>query len=269
MQSFYLEHKDARIHCLRFGHGEQLLVALHGFGDRARLFAILEQALTEKYTVVAFDLPFHGQTEWPRDTFLKTDLTGIIRHILGREGKERFCLMGFSFGARLAQAMLPDFLPQLDKLYLLAPDGIHTKGMSTAVRTPLWIRRLLGRILKKPQWFLRLLHLGNRLGLVPGLIVHFLSFNLTRPERFRRTFGCWYALDSFYLRRTNIKAIWRESGLPVDIYFGTKDEMIQYKTVKKMVEGVPNVRIYLMDAGHRLIGEDLRDRMRDKQDKSQ
>jgi len=264
MESFYLDYKDARVHCLRFGHGERLLVALHGFGDRARLFAILENALADRYTVVAFDLPFHGQTEWARRTFSKTDLMGIIRLILAREEKERFCLMGFSFGARLAQAMLPDFLPQLDKLYLLSPDGIHTKGMSAAVHTPMWVRKFLSRILVNPHWFLHLLDLGCRLRVVPGLILHFLSFNLTRPERFRRAFGCWLALDSFYLRRRQIKAIWRESGLPVDIYFGTKDEMIQYKTVKKMVEGVRNVRIYLMNAGHRLIGEELRDRMRER-----
>lgn len=261
MQSFFIDYHSAKIHCLRFGHGPRLLVALHGFGDRARLFAILEAALSEHYTVVAFDLPFHGQTEWPDETFSKAAIMAIIRQIMAREGKDRLCLMGYNFGARLVQAMLPDFLPQLDKLYLLAPDGIQTKGMPMAVRTPLWARRLLARMVKNPEWFLALLRLGQRIGLVPPLILHFLSFNLTRPDRFRRAFGCWFALDSFYLRRRRIKAIWRESGLPVDIYFGTKDEMIRYKTVKKMVEGVRNVRIYLMDAGHRLIGEDLKERM--------
>ncbi|MBK8921468.1 MAG: alpha/beta hydrolase [Saprospirales bacterium] len=264
MQSFYLEYQNARIHCLRFGQGPRLLVALHGFGDRARLFAILEGALAERYTVVAFDLPFHGQTEWPERSFSKEDLLAIIRQIMSRENKNRLSLMGYSFGARLVQAMLPELLPQLDKLYLLAPDGIRTKGMPMAVRTPMWVRRIFHQLLKRPQWFLRLLDLGRRLNLVPPLILHFLSFNLTRPERFRRSFGCWFALDSFYLRRQRIKAIWRESGLPVDIYFGTKDEMIHYKTVKKMVEGVRNVRIYRMNAGHRLIGEDLRERMRAK-----
>lgn len=263
MQSFYIDHGDARIHCLQFGQGDRLLIALHGFGDRARLFAILEKALAERYTVVAFDLPFHGQTEWTERSFTKNDLLGIIRQILTRQNKERFCLMGFSFGARLAQAMLPDMLPQLDKLYLLSPDGIQTKGMSAAMRTPMWVRQFLFRILKKPAWFLRLLELGRRLQVVPPLVLHFLSFNLTRPERFDRTFGCWLALDSFYLRRRHIKALWKSSGLPVDIYFGTKDEMIHYKTVKKMVEGIPNVRLFLMDEGHRLVGENLRDRMLD------
>ncbi|MBK9335170.1 MAG: alpha/beta hydrolase [Lewinellaceae bacterium] len=261
MQSFFLEHNGAKIHCLRFGHGPQLLVALHGFGDRARLFAVLENALAERYTIVAFDLPFHGQTEWPGRTFAKTDTLAIIHQIMQREGVERVSLMGYSFGARLVQAMLPDLLPRLDKLYLLAPDGIRTKGMSAAVRTPVWVRVLLFHLLKKPHWFLFLLKLGHSLHLVPPLILHFLSFNLTRPERFRRAFGCWFALDSFYLPRRRIKAVWRESRLPVDIYFGTKDEMIHYKTVKKMVEGIPNVRIFRMNAGHRLIGENLRERM--------
>ena len=261
MHSFYIEYNNARIHCLRFGQGAHLLVALHGFGDRARLFAILEKALVKRYTVVAFDLPFHGQTEWPHRTFTKQDTLAIVHKIMEQEGKSRLSLMGYSFGARLTQAMLPDLLPVLDKLYLLAPDGLQTKGMSTAVRTPVWVRKALFYTLKNPGWFLSLLNLGRRLRIVPPLILHFLSFNLTRPERFRRTFGCWFALDSFYLPRSRIKSIWRDSGLRVDIYFGTKDEMIRYKTVKKMVEGVRNVRIYLMDAGHRLIGEDLRDRM--------
>ncbi len=263
MESFYLEYNDAKVHCLRFGQGPRLLVALHGFGDRARLFAILEEALKERYTVVAIDLPFHGQTAWQGNTFTKPDILHVIRQIMVREGKERLSLMGYSFGARLVQAMLPELLPQLDKLYLLAPDGIQTKGMPLAVRTPIWVRRFLFRILRKPKWFLQLPDLGRRMQLVPPLILHFLSFNLTRPQRFQRTFACWFAMDSFYLRRRNIKAIWRETGLPVDIYFGTKDEMIRYKTIKKMVENVPNVRIYLMDAGHRLIGEDLKIRMRE------
>ncbi|MBL7798722.1 MAG: hypothetical protein JNJ90_19650, partial [Saprospiraceae bacterium] len=82
MRSFFLELNGANIHCLRFGEGPQLLVALHGFGDRARLFAILEEALSERYTVVAIDLPFHGQTEWPNRTFSKADLLAVVRQIM-------------------------------------------------------------------------------------------------------------------------------------------------------------------------------------------
>lgn len=167
MQSVLLPYRNAVIHCLKFGSGPQLLIALHGFGDRARMFAVLEEALTEKYTVLAVDWPFHGQTEWPDTTFSKEDLLAIIQLILKQEGKTRFCMMGFSFGARLAQSMLPELSGQLDKLYLLSPDGVNTKGMSMAVHTPMWVRRFLFRVLKRPDWFLNLLRIGRKIGIVP------------------------------------------------------------------------------------------------------
>ncbi len=257
MQSHFLDHPSGRIHTLCFGQGEKLLIALHGFGDRARMFAVLEEALGKNYTVVAVDWPFHGQTEWNKTVFTKEDLLEVVRRIAADRGQERFCLMGFSFGARLAQAMLPELAPRLDKLYLLSPDGVKTRGMTTAVHTPMWTRRLLHRMLQKPDWFLNLLQAGRRLGLVPPLIQHFLANNLNRPERFQRTFGCWLSLDHFYLRRRNIKAVLRESQLPTDVYIGLHDRFLHQKELKNLYEDLPNVRVFWLEEGHRLVGEGL------------
>lgn len=257
LESFFLPYQDASVHCLRFGHGPQLLLALHGFGDRARMFAVLEPDLAAKYTVVAIDWPFHGQTDWPRQSFQKSDLLAILNLVLEKEAQSRFSLMGFSFGGRLAQSMLPELVDRLDKLYLLSPDGIETVGMTLAVRTPLWLRKFLYRLLKRPHWFLNLLRWGNKIGLVPGLINHFLACNLSRPDRFQRTFGCWLSLDSFYLRRRHIKALLKSSGLPTSIYYGERDEMINFKKLKKMTQDLPNVQLRVLPEGHRLIGPQL------------
>lgn len=257
MQSSFIKLPKGDIHCLHFGTGPELLIALHGFSDRARMFAVLEPALSEKYAVVAVDWPFHGQTTWEPNLFSKEDLLEIIRHILAENGKERFSLMGFSFGARLAQAMLPDLIGQLNKLYLLSPDGVKTKGMSMAAHTPMWVRKLLYRILQKPGWFIALLNFGKKIGVAPPMIHHFLTNNLNRPERFRRTFGCWLAMRSFYLSRHIIQRILGDSKLPADVYIGLSDPMLRQKTLKKLYEGLPNVRVFWLDEGHRLIGEEL------------
>lgn len=259
MQTGFLPLGSNRIHYLTFGHGPKLLVALHGFGDRARMFAVLAESLGKNYTVVALDLPFHGQTEWDGRSFTKAELTAILEGVLTMQGHDRFSLMGFSFGARLAQAMLPDFIDRLDKLYLLSPDGLNTRGMSMAVHTPMWVRNTLYRALQRPNWFLSLVKVGHRVKVVPGLIAHFLVSNLPRADRFQRTFGCWFALNSFYLGRRKIKAILKASELPVDVYFGTRDEMIRFKTIKKMNEELPKMRLFLLDQGHRVVGETLRD----------
>ena len=261
MTSTFLPHPAGRVHTLRFGTGPNLLIALHGFSDRARMFAVLEPALAERYTVVAVDWPFHGQTEWTKKTFTKADLLGIVRQIVEDEGKERFSLMGFSFGARLAQAMLPELVYQLNHLYLLSPDGVKTKGMGMATRTPMWVRRLLYYFLQNPNWFIQLVRWGRSMRLVPPLIHHFLTNNLNRPERLQRTFGCWLAMDSFYLRRRRIKSILQESQVPTDVYIGLNDAMLRQATLKKQFEGMPNVQVFWLEEGHRLVGEELARRL--------
>ena len=257
MQSIFYDHPHGKIHTLRFGQGEKLLIALHGFGDRARMFAVLEEALGANYTVVAIDWPFHGQTEWSKETFEKEDLLDIIRRILSEHDKNRFCLMGFSFGGRLSQAMLPELADQLDKLYLFSPDGVKTKGMTIAVHTPVWVRRFLLKILRKPDWFISLVQAGRKIGLVPPLIHHFLTNNLNRPERLQRTFGCWLAMDSFYLRRRDIRDVLEKTGLPTDVYIGLHDRFLHQKELKKLYEGLPNVRVFWLEEGHRIVGEGL------------
>jgi len=279
MESIYIDHPKGRVHALRFGNGPGLLIALHGFGDRARMFAVLADSLSTTYTTIAIDLPFHGQTEWREKTFSKADLLEIVSATLVAASElcsltasasasatkvagTRFSLMGFSFGARFAQAMLPELQSRLDKLILLSPDGINTRGMGLAVHTPMWVRRVLYRTLQKPDWFLNLLSTGRKMGLVPPLIQHFLAANLSRPDRFQRTFGCWFALNDFYLRRREIRGIWEKGAFPIDIYYGAKDEMIRFESVEKLVSGLTHVRLHRMEEdGHRVVGVGLGKRM--------
>jgi pimeloyl-ACP methyl ester carboxylesterase len=257
MQTAFFPYKNGRIHYLKFGTGPKFLVALHGFADRARMFAVLEPALAETHTVVAIDLPWHGLTEWPDEFFTKKDLLAWVEILMKNENFERLELMGFSFGGRMAQAILPDLLPKLDKLYLISPDGVKTTGMTAAARTPMFVRRLMKKTTKKPAWFLNLIKIGTKTRIVHRLILHFLQHNLTKPDRHARTFGLWLSLNEFYIRRRNIKQILRESGLSVVLVFGEKDPMIKLKTVEKIADGLPNVQYFKLPGGHRLIGEEL------------
>ena len=258
MESRFFETPHGRVHTLKFGHGAQLLVALHGFSDRARMFAVLEKALADRFTIVAIDLPFHGQTEWNKRDFSKEDLLRIIAQVLESEGRTRCALMGFSFGARLAQAMLPELAPILDHLYLLSPDGVNTKGMDAAERTPMWVRRVLFRMLKYPAWFVSIADLGMNWGLVPAFTHKFMTNNLNRPKRIQRLFGCWFSMDSFKILPLEIPKILLETSLPTEIYLGANDTLVDKKALKKLYTHLSNVRFtVLKNEGHRIVGKQL------------
>lgn len=258
MKSRFFETRYGRVHALKFGQGQQLLIALHGFSDRARMFAVLEKSLSERFTTIAIDLPFHGQTEWHKSDFSKEDLLEILAQVLESEGKTRYSLMGFSFGARLAQAMLPELAPQLDQLYLLSPDGLNTKGMGAAERTPMWIRRLLFRMLRYPGWFVAVAEVGRNWGLIPAFTYKFMRNNLNRPKRIQRLFGCWFSMDSFNLLRLDIHKILQETVLPTGVFIGANDDLVRKKALKKLYSNLPNVHLFVLkNVGHRVVGKAL------------
>lgn len=263
MESSQFECAKGTIHALKMGHGPKLLIALHGFADRARMFAVLEKALGRHYRIVAFDLPFHGQTTWNASTFDREDLLAIVRQIAQAERAERFALMGFSFGARLVQGMLPALAPQIERLWLLSPDGVSTKGMRVAVRTPLWIRKAIFRLLRNPHWFLRLVRFAGRMRLIPAFIDQFLQHNLSRPERRARVYACWMALNAFYARRRDTRDLLKRYNIETDIMLGARDQMIRAKAVYRIAADIPHVRVQTIDAGHRIVGELLAQKLAD------
>lgn len=170
--------------------------------------------------------------------------------------------MGFSFGARLAQSMLPDLAGQLDQLYLLSPDGPETKGLSTAAQVPVWFRRLFMRAFRRPDNLLPWVRWGHKMRLISPIAFHFLSSNLTRPERCQRTFCYWLAMDSFQVDQQRIRSILRETRLPTEVYIGLNDPLLRKKTLKKRYEGMPNVRVCWLEDGHQIIGKQLADELR-------
>ncbi len=258
MKSQFFETVHGRVHALKFGHGTGLLIALHGFSDRARMFAVLENSLSERYTTVAIDLPFHGQTEWHKSDFSKEDLLAILAQVLESEGKTRCSLLGFSFGARLAQAMLPELAPQLEQLYLLSPDGGNTKGMGAAERTPMWMRRFLFRMLRYPGWFVTLANFGLNWGFIPAFTYKFMRNNLTRPKRMQRLFGCWFSMDSFNLFRLDLHKILQKTQIPTLVFIGAKDNMVHKKSLKKLYSNLPYVHLIILKSeGHRIVGKAL------------
>jgi pimeloyl-ACP methyl ester carboxylesterase len=262
MDSRFHTFDNHRVHSIRFGSGKELLIAFHGYADRARLFGPLAYVLSPHFTVIAFDLPFHGQTEWQHTDFTKNDMCRLIRLYMQEEGVERVSFLGYSFGARIVQALLPEVIYFTNRLILLAPDGIATKGMAAAIMTPMWVRKLCYRLLHNPNWFIGGMNGLKRLGLVSPYIVLFMEKNLVTPERYQRTFGMWFALDHFWLRRREVNQLLNKHKTPVDIFFGRKDAFVKYKKVKKLAEKVPQIKLHLLDSGHRIIGADLAERLR-------
>jgi hypothetical protein len=118
------------------------------------------------------------------------------------------------------------------------------------------------KALRIPNWLLPWMQWGRKMRLISPTALHFLSSNLTRPERRQRMFGCWSAMDFFHIDQRRVRAILRETGLPTDVYIGLNDPLLRQKALKKQYEGMPHVRVCWLEDGHQIVGKQLAEALR-------
>ena len=82
MESHFIRWRSSTIHYNRLGHGSEWLFCFHGYGEQGSSFDLFEELLGDAYSLIAIDLPFHGQTDWQEGlSFPVVDLIQIIDQI--------------------------------------------------------------------------------------------------------------------------------------------------------------------------------------------
>ena len=121
---------DVQYYYRRRGIGPPL-VLLHGFSGSSFSWATLTDALAQRMDIITIDLLGHGHTGSPQSAdryaieYAAQDITAIVDHL----GFDRFSLLGYSMGGRLALYLAHRF-PELTKALILesASPGLKTKA---------------------------------------------------------------------------------------------------------------------------------------------
>ncbi|MGC5009642.1 alpha/beta fold hydrolase [Streptosporangium sp. DT93] len=117
------------------------LVLIHGTGaDAASNWGPLVEAASDRYTVVAMNLPGAGATPAPDGPLDLDELAGQVLATARAAGLERFHLVGHSIGAVIATAVAAREPSAVDSLLLHA--GWVTTGPREAFMFDLWARLL-------------------------------------------------------------------------------------------------------------------------------
>ena len=98
------------------GNGPPLLL-LHGFTGNRSTFAHLRERLTPRATVVAVDLPGHGQSPFTAETTFASTLAALLA-LLDALGLPWVDVAGYSLGARVALGLAVESGPRVRRLVL-------------------------------------------------------------------------------------------------------------------------------------------------------
>lgn len=256
MQKF-LPYGSSRISYHSFGNGPDTIICFHGYGESAEKFLFLRDHLPPgQFRVIAIDLPYHGATEWNQKDFTAVDLVSVCCDARLDAAKGNLILLGFSLGGRACLSLYEALPEKINKLVLLAPDGLKLNFWYWLATQSRLGKGLFGFTMKYPGWFLGMLKILNALGLVNSSIYKFVRYYIHDPEVRKQLYLRWTSLRKLKPSIALIKNLIRITQTPVKLVYGKHDRIILARRAGKFTAGIEKfAELKIIESGHQVLHE--------------
>jgi pimeloyl-ACP methyl ester carboxylesterase len=262
MQSATISFRSSVIHFIHAGYGNKVVICFHGYGETGQSFEFLSRYLSpESYTIIAIDLPFHGQTEWNEGlNFTQSDLLEIIRQInhqlIPQGSSYKLILIGFSLGGRAALSLYQEISNEVEKIVLMAPDGLKVNFWYW-LATQTWLgNKFFAFTMKHPTWFFRFIKLLNKIKLVNTSIFKFVTYYVEDEKARNLLYRRWTALRKLKPDLDYIKSLIKKTNTPIRLLYGKHDRIILSSVGEKFKKGIEErCTLTIIHSGHQVLHE--------------
>lgn len=253
VQSGNLTIGNNQVQCLRMGGGKKLLIAFPGFGNEASMFKILAPFIQDAYTLVAINLPGQGQTSW-KDKYLKPEqLMSLVQSIKQDFGATKISLAGHSLGARAAlqvAALQPGWI---ERLVLLAPDGMKKNWWYYLATRNIIGKWMFQKILARPEKWLPLFSFLNRLGMVSDSHFQLAKKKLSDKNTIREIAYVWPVMSRLTPLPSRIKWNLNKYRIKTHIFMGRRDRIFPVKEGESFKKDLEAAQLHLLHCGHHML----------------
>jgi pimeloyl-ACP methyl ester carboxylesterase len=259
MKSHYITYKNSTVHYRQFGNGSKLLFCFHGYGRESDTFYILERRLGNIFTIIAIDVPFHGRTEWKDEIIFKPEyLQNLLLQIRSSLNKEniKFSLLGFSMGGRIALHLTQLMPDKIERLVLLAPDGLNFNFWRW-LGSDTWLgNRFVNYTMHNGEWIEWILNKAEKRKVIHSNVADFVRYYLDDNEHRLMFYHKYISMRKFKPSLSKLKRLIKKYNIPVKMMFGRFDRVIPYTGGERFKEGIEEfVSLKIVETGHHLLSE--------------
>jgi pimeloyl-ACP methyl ester carboxylesterase len=234
------------------GHGPKLVLAFHGYGNSAELFRFLSHP---EYTVLSIDLPCHGKSGTTEQSPMnKTQMKAMVLSLMKTHNVTRLSLAGYSMGGRIA-LVISEMMPEcLERVVLIAPDGLRFNYFYFFL-TRTWIGRVLfNDFTKHSNRYRTLLSLTGTLGLAGKSRIRFAQQQISSPEAVAFLHRAWKSTQMLIPDMKLLRRQLSKYRVPVHLVMGAFDKIIPPSLAQQFRHQHPEVPIalYIAQRGHLL-----------------
>lgn len=152
--------------------------------------------------------------------------------IIKEESIEKFTVVGYSLGGRFALTTLSLYTALIDKVYLIAPDGL-VEGNWYLLATGSKIQRLLFKsVLNSYSSFLIIANWLSKFGLLNKGLFKFAQVHLQNKQERDRVYNSWTCFRLLKLSPQKLLAISDFNKIKTTVILGTYDRIVPIKKIE-------------------------------------
>lgn len=233
----------------KYGSGAEILIAFHGFGQDKNIFESWKPVLSDKYTIYAIDIFYHGDSTRSMGKLSKKEWEKIFTRFLVRENIQRFSLLGYSLGGRFAIASslaLPD---RVNELILIAPDGVLLT-IWFKLATNRSIKWLFKYVMLRPDKLEKLVALNDKYRLVSPYLGDFVRKELGDEFNRKRVYVSWNHFKSLGYSKRELSRHFRKHTFQRYIILGSKDHIIKPAKILPIIKKMGDFKVDILPLKH-------------------
>lgn len=118
---------DFNVYFEKYGHGQQKIIILPGWGDNRKTFNYLINYFKKFFTIYIFDYPGFGNSPFPSRDLTIDDYVLLIMNFLKVNNIDNPIIIAHSFGGRIAISLAGKYKLKIRKMILIDAAGIKPK----------------------------------------------------------------------------------------------------------------------------------------------
>lgn len=238
------------------GNGAQYILAFHGALLDKDAFDVLSE-LGDDFTIIALDLPYHGETNWKHEIVTPHDIKVIIYDLLTKFHLEKIHLIGYSIGAKWLNWMVQHYAEKILSVIYLAPDGIKEDKIYQLATNNFIGKSVFKRVTHSNQLLLCLINIINGIGLLPNAKYKYLKKIVSNTTMTRQIYHVW---TSFAPLKSNIDLVISKINnfkIPTLLIYGTHDTIINPEKLEPLIRGVQHLKLISLPKAHHILTAEL------------
>jgi pimeloyl-ACP methyl ester carboxylesterase len=256
-----LKYLDIELDYHVMGNGNEKILLFHGYGRNYQDFSILVSMLKEKYTIYLVNLFFHEKSTFPiekieKNPIDKKTLNSLFSHFFEQENIQKFHLVGYSLGGKIALNLTEFFGDKINHLILIAPDGL-TENIWYQFSCQTKLGQILFKFsISRYYWLIFMLKLAKKLNIIDKRHYDFIYTQMNSKAKMLKVYQIWMTHRKL---KPNIEKIASEIGkypIQTTLIFGKYDKIIPLKNSQKLSQLTQKkITILELESGHYMMKE--------------